>query len=88
MRETVTISGGLTTDWLNSSIKHFINENSYDPYLIMTPNTYSDMYDNNLIETEYVRDNKQEGHYNIDSTYKGYRIFLDPFMKDGKVELR
>ena len=78
----------LNVDALNVSIKHFIEENLCDPYLFMTPNTYSDMYDNNLIEIEYVRDNKQEGHYNIDSIYRGYRIFLDPFMKDGEVELR
>ena len=78
----------LNVDALNVSIKHFIEENLCDPYLFMTPNTYSDMYDNNLIEIEYVRDNKLEGHYNIDSTYKGYMLFLDPFMKDSEVELR
>ena len=58
----------------------------YQPIIILGEDTYREMYDLGFLGTS-VKNNHNDKKI-FESTYKGLRIFLDPFLKLGEVEIR
>lgn len=82
----------INNEELNKAIDEYVKKYSQHPYLFMNGNT------NNALANEYALESSIKGRdvneLNKEypkgylSTYHGYKIFKDPTIEDGKVEIR
>ena len=92
MRKQFSIINKLDLEKLNTAIDSFKNQSSilfadgYLPIILMSPDTLGDMH--NLPNTKYVGINTKNNCTGMVGKYYGCKVFSDPTLKYGEVELR
>ena len=79
------IANRLDISALNRKI-NYAYDKTYDFYIFMSPDTLADMPQ--LDDYEFIGVSTRNNHTGMVGTYHGHKVFSDPSMEYGEVEIR
>ena len=83
MTKYFSILRNIDTKILDEQITNWFNEYKYDPIIFMSPDTLKEIPTFEDLEIYITKST-----CNLVGTYEGVKVFSDPSMKYGEVELR